>query len=54
MRKLSVIGVCVVLALFAFTFTACSEGPMGPVGATGSDAQPTDPEVPVDGYDPRV
>jgi len=52
MRKLSIIGVCVILALFTFAVTACDSatGPMGPAGAAAQDTQPY---VPIDAYDPR-
>lgn len=53
MRKLSIIGVGVILALFAFAFTACSEGPMGPMGGAGAAAESTQPYVPIDADDDR-
>jgi hypothetical protein len=33
-RKLTVLGISVIMALFVFSFTAC-EGPAGPLGPEG-------------------
>jgi len=53
MRKLSIIGAGVVLALFSFAFAACSEGPMGLTGVAGPAAESGDRYIFIDADDDR-
>jgi len=37
-RKLTVLGISVIMALFVFSFAAC-EGPAGPMGPPGQEGE---------------